>query len=253
MHQFGLYVQMLLSTYDGLGVFVPYDAWAAQFGLDEEGDDPDIKYLLDRYFYLLPDGTDSNYGHHRIDKEFNDLDASRERLSEARKNAGIAGARARWGTEGNGKPMANDSKNGYTETKTKTNTTKKEKTNKKENWLDDVDHAEWFETWWTAYANKQGIKLVKAALNRIKPNAVVMADIMDHTTRYVAVTPKQYRKLPATYLNQEAWTDEVIDRETSKPVSDRTALTTRLHREAAERAERFKDVPLWDENGKPYR
>jgi hypothetical protein len=64
-----------------------------------------------------------------------------------------------------------------------------------------------FAEWWDAYDKKVGTE--KA---RKKWDSLTIAEqkrAMEHTPRYVAVTPdKNYRKDPTTYLNQKTYNDE---------------------------------------------
>lgn len=69
-----------------------------------------------------------------------------------------------------------------------------------------------FETWWELYDLKCGRKdclkkWMKMSMDEIQA-------CMEHTPAYVASTPdKQFRKRPLTYLNQKAYYDEIIIRD----------------------------------------
>ena len=72
---------------------------------------------------------------------------------------------------------------------------------------------EGFEYWWNLYDLKCGrgnCEKKWAKLTRKEKRKCIEA-----TPAYVASTPdKQYRKRPITYLNQKAWNDEIIIRQT---------------------------------------
>lgn len=68
-----------------------------------------------------------------------------------------------------------------------------------------------FDDWWDLYDKKTGRPKCEKLWKKIPHPA--RADIMAHTEQYVKATPdKQYRKNPTTYLNNESWNDEIIDR-----------------------------------------
>lgn len=70
---------------------------------------------------------------------------------------------------------------------------------------------QYFEQFWTIYDKKVG--RVKAEQKFGKLSEEIKLRIIDHVKRYVIAVPeKQYRKNPMTYLNQEAWNDEIIIR-----------------------------------------
>lgn len=84
---------------------------------------------------------------------------------------------------------------------------KKEKKDKKET----QTHAD-FEIFWTTYDKKVGRP--KAEKKWSELNEELRARIIEHVRRYVQAKPdKQYRKDPATYLNQKGWEDEIITRD----------------------------------------
>lgn len=66
-----------------------------------------------------------------------------------------------------------------------------------------------FETVWDMYDKKVGRKKCEAKWRKIPFKKRLL--IMRHVPMYVASTPdKKYRKNFETYLNQEAWNDEII-------------------------------------------
>ena len=70
--------------------------------------------------------------------------------------------------------------------------------------------SESFETFWNLYDKKVDRVVCEKKWAKIKPS--LHDTIFDHVKRYVAATPdKQIRKNPETYLNREAWENEIID------------------------------------------
>ncbi|TZF84531.1 DUF4373 domain-containing protein [Pedobacter sp. BS3] len=70
-----------------------------------------------------------------------------------------------------------------------------------------------FEDFWDAYKKKVGnvVKLRKKWEKLSNRDRVL---IMEHIPKYIASQPeKQYRKNPETYLNNQAWLDEIIAKE----------------------------------------
>lgn len=68
-----------------------------------------------------------------------------------------------------------------------------------------------FEYWWDMYDKKRGRDRCLTKWKRMTPQE--RRDCIRATPQYVASTPdKQYRKDPLSYLNQKAWTDEIINR-----------------------------------------
>ena len=68
-----------------------------------------------------------------------------------------------------------------------------------------------FDEWWNIYQKKRGRKKTEAKWNKLTDSqkiACVMA-----TPAYVVSTPDiQFRKDPITYLNNESWNDEIINK-----------------------------------------
>lgn len=72
-----------------------------------------------------------------------------------------------------------------------------------------------FEDWWEAYGKKVNVGKCKKKWEQIPHPA--REKIMAHTGEYVKATPElQYRKHPLTYLNNESWNDEIIQRTNGK-------------------------------------
>lgn len=101
-----------------------------------------------------------------------------------------------------------------------------------------------FEVWWSAYGKKVG----STTSLKIKWNKLAVKTqhlIMAHTAEYVKSTPnKVYRKNPQTYLNQQAWLDEIIASESKPveytPVAVITIPTTDVPDEVKQRYERLR-------------
>ncbi len=67
---------------------------------------------------------------------------------------------------------------------------------------------ELFDIWWDKFDNKKGGKTARIRWNNL--NQSNKQKCLDVVEDYVKSTPdKQYRKMPATYLNQESWNDEL--------------------------------------------
>lgn len=72
-----------------------------------------------------------------------------------------------------------------------------------------------FDQFWDAYDKKAGRSKAKKIWDKLKTADI--EKILRHVPRYVASTPdKQFRKLPATYLHNESWLDEIIERNSPK-------------------------------------
>lgn len=68
-----------------------------------------------------------------------------------------------------------------------------------------------FDSFWEAYDKKVGRAAAWRTWRRLELSAETRTRIREAVPRYVAATPdKQYRKHPATWLNQQSWDDEVI-------------------------------------------
>lgn len=87
--------------------------------------------------------------------------------------------------------------------------------NENENEIKDViedvieDKDESFETFWALYAKKVDRKATERAWKRIKKS--LHDTIFAHVRDYVASTPDlKFRKNPASYLNANAWENEII-------------------------------------------
>lgn len=68
-----------------------------------------------------------------------------------------------------------------------------------------------FNEFWDLYDKKVGhLKKIKSAFNNLKKSEIDL--IFEHIPKYKKSEPnKKFRKNPYTYLNQEGWTDEIIE------------------------------------------
>lgn len=76
-----------------------------------------------------------------------------------------------------------------------------------------------FDSFWNDYDKKVGKAESLKKWEKLTDDEIL--SIKNHLPSYVAATPdKQYRKNPATYLNQKSWEDEIITKNGSeeKPV-----------------------------------
>lgn len=74
-----------------------------------------------------------------------------------------------------------------------------------------------FEDFWNLYDKKEDRPKCEKKWKKIQQEA--REKIMLHVDDYVKATPdKQYRKHPATYLNNESWNDEIITKQNGKQV-----------------------------------
>lgn len=78
------------------------------------------------------------------------------------------------------------------------------------------DVLEGFSAFWEAYDKKVGRHGSERAWRKLKPDASLVATIVDRASAYAASTPdKQYRRHPSTWLNGRHWEDEIVERTTS--------------------------------------
>lgn len=83
-------------------------------------------------------------------------------------------------------------------------------TGKERNGNDDADAA--FDDFWNAYDKKVAKPAAEKAWKKIKPDDDLLVTILQSARRYVKSTPnKQYRKDPATWLNNQCWNDEIVE------------------------------------------
>jgi len=74
-------------------------------------------------------------------------------------------------------------------------------------------YSEDFESFWEAYAKFRGKKKAGKAWEKIKPDADLVALIVQRAKAYAgSIVDKTYQKDPATWLNGECWEDEVVAR-----------------------------------------
>ncbi len=90
-----------------------------------------------------------------------------------------------------------------------------------------------FDDFWNLYDKKRGRrKQIENKWSRLNQNTKEM--IMVHLPKYIESTPdKSFRKDPQTYLNQEAWLDEIITKNNINGTSKKNA--SGVSREFAER------------------
>ena len=82
-----------------------------------------------------------------------------------------------------------------------------------------------FEDFWSAYDHKKSKPLAQKAWKQIGVDDGLLSTILHAVHAYVRNTPdKQYRKHPATWLNQKCWEDEITE---SKPVETEKERKTR--------------------------
>lgn len=83
-------------------------------------------------------------------------------------------------------------------------------TGKERNGNDAADAA--FDDFWNAYDKKVAKPAAEKAWKKIKPNDDLLITILQSARKYVQSTPnKQYRKDPATWLNNQCWNDEIVE------------------------------------------
>lgn len=72
-----------------------------------------------------------------------------------------------------------------------------------------------FEDFWDLYDHKKDIKTAKQKWNLLTQKEKEL--IMNHVPEYVKSTPnKQYRKFPATYINNKSWNNEITTNDKSE-------------------------------------
>lgn len=72
-----------------------------------------------------------------------------------------------------------------------------------------------FEDFWDLYDHKKDIKAAKQKWNLLTQKE--KESIMNHVPEYVKSTPnKQYRKFPATYINNKSWNNEITTNDKSE-------------------------------------
>ena len=73
-----------------------------------------------------------------------------------------------------------------------------------------------FDDWWEAYDKKIDRPKCEKKFEKLTQGA--REKIMAHTSDYVKATPdRQYRRNPATYLNNKSWENEIITKPESTP------------------------------------
>lgn len=77
---------------------------------------------------------------------------------------------------------------------------------------------EGFDEFWAAYDKKRSRVTAEKAWRKVAPDAELRGVICWQAENYANATPdKQYRKDPATWLNQRCWEDEIVTKETYPP------------------------------------
>lgn len=137
-----------------------------------------------------------------LDEQLSEFD----QVSEKRRKA----ANKRW-SDASALQMQSKS-NAKRREETRRDETKKDKTTQDKNSADaDTEILVWptFDDFWSLYDKK--VDRPRCEKKWAKIAARARTRIMDHLQAYVQATPdKQYRKNPLTYLNNEAWENEVI-------------------------------------------
>lgn len=83
---------------------------------------------------------------------------------------------------------------------------------------------EGFDEFWDAYDKKRSRPKAEVAWRKQKPDEEVRATIIAQAKAYREATPdKQFRKDPATWLNQRCWEDEILPANNGKPRHTSTA------------------------------
>ena len=161
------------------------------------------------------DGTVTIYG-------YSDMQETSEQIAERRqkrREAGVAGANARWQKDGKGHSTAHGKGHGkkMAETETETET---------ETYISTSDDA-LFEDFWNAYprkiAKKEAMKkFAKAVKDGTDPNTII-AGAKTYATSVVGKEQK-YVAHPTTWLNQGRWEDET----TTTPAMSNAEAADRL-------------------------
>ena len=75
-------------------------------------------------------------------------------------------------------------------------------------------YSEDFENFWSIYQKNRSKKLAYQRWRKINPDDELIATILTQAKAYRESAEKQFRKDPATWLNQECWNDEIIQEAT---------------------------------------
>ena len=155
----------------------------------------------------------------------NKVNESYEEAHNKRKKAGEAGAATRWqavakdsdaiANDSNAiQTIAPDSKNGYSESKSKS----------KSNTPNGVNNTRErdFERFWACYPKKVGKQAALAAFKKTKVSVDTMISTIEKQKRSLQWTRDngQYIPNPSTWLNQGRWDDEVLITVTPEPSND---------------------------------
>ena len=75
-----------------------------------------------------------------------------------------------------------------------------------------------FEQFWEVYPRRVAVKEARKAWGKLKPDLALLETIKAHIKARLAAgewADKKYIMHPSTFLNQERWTDEIIQKATS--------------------------------------
>lgn len=109
-------------------------------------------------------------------------------------------------------------------------------------WFEKEQKLIWFEMFWESYPKKVGKMKAQESWQKNKLEAIgekIVSDVLDRAKRHAQWQDKQFIPYPATYLNQQRWTDEIIEETKEKENGNKT---TRLSRIAQANIESIEDV-----------
>ena len=78
----------------------------------------------------------------------------------------------------------------------------------------DINTNDHFEKFWEVYPRKEGKKKARESWAKQKLDSLadtIIADVIDRAARHAQWQNKQYIPHPATYLNNQRWTDEILE------------------------------------------
>jgi len=106
-----------------------------------------------------------------------------------------------------------------------------------------------FDYVWELYGKKGNHKMSKARYSKL--SAAIQNKIIDHIPDYVLSTPeKKFRKDFQSYLNLEAWNDEVIQNEThQQPNQPRRSSAVDRAQSAADERKRRREIEFRERHG----
>lgn len=90
-------------------------------------------------------------------------------------------------------------------------------------WYEREQKLIWFEMFWESYPKKRDKVAARKSWEKNKLEAIgekIVADVLDRSQRDVQWQDKQFIPYPATYLNHQRWTDEIITKQKGTPKND---------------------------------